>query len=112
MLTSDRNGSPHIYTMNKNGGNLSRISFGYCTYSDPTWSTQGNLIACKKSLKKRFCLITLINPDSKQEQTIAQTPAINGYSWSPKGRCIIFSKEEKTDRYQQHNPYTLYKIDM
>ena len=54
----------------------------------------------------------MINPDSKQEQTIAQTPAINGYSWSPKGKYIIFSKEEKTDRYQQHNPDTFCKIDI
>ena len=111
MFTSDRNGSPHIYTMNQNGGNWSRISFGYSTYSDPTWSTQGNLIVCIKSLKKRFCL-TLINPDSKQEQIIAQTPVIHGYSWSPKGRYTIFSKEEKTERYQQHNPDTLCKIDI
>ena len=52
VFISDRNGSPHIYTMNQNGGNLSRISFGYSTYSDPTSSTQGNLIVCTKSLKK------------------------------------------------------------
>ena len=73
-----------------------RISFGYSTYSDPTSSTQGNLIVCTKSLKKRFCL-TLINPDSKQEQTIAQTPVINGYSWSPKGRYVISSKDTIED---------------
>ena len=111
MFTSDRNERLHIYTMNKHGGNLSRNSFGYSTYSDLTWSPQGNLIACIKSSKKRPCL-TLINPDSSQEQIIAQAPVIHGYSWSPKGRYIIFSKEEKTDRYQQHNPDTLCKIDI
>ena len=62
-----------------------RISFGYSTYSDPTWSTQGNLIVCKKSLNKRFCL-RLINPDSKQEHIVAQAPVIRSYSWSPNGR--------------------------
>ena len=51
VFTSDRNGSPHIYTMNKNGGNLSRISLGYSTYSDPTWSPQGKLISCIKLMK-------------------------------------------------------------
>jgi TolB protein len=44
VFNSDRSGTQQIYSMNKNGGDVKRISFGEGRYATPVWSPRGDWI--------------------------------------------------------------------
>ena len=87
---SDRGGSPQIYVMNADGGNIHRISFtgsSYCT--SPTWSPKGDKIAfvCRDQGFHIFV------SDTSGGQAVRLTYAGNNEdpSWAPDGRALAFS---------------------
>ncbi len=108
VFTSDRDreGGEQLYIMDRNGGNVRRISFDKGKYSQPVWSPRGDLIAFTKQLGGRF-YIGVISPEGIGERLIAEGYLVEGSDWSPNGRYLIFTKEQGSGGKSQ-----IYKVDL
>lgn len=104
-FNSDRSGQPQLYIMDAGGHNIERISFGPGTYRSPVWSPRGDYIAFIKMYKGEF-YVGLIRPDGTGERLLTRGYILDTPCWSPNGRVILFSREEKT------GPATLCTIDI
>ncbi len=93
VFTSDRGGRPHIYVMNGDGSNPHRISFGDGAYSTPVWSPRGDLIAFTKQTGGNFS-IGVMRPDGSGERILTSGYLVEGPTWAPNGRVIMFFIEE------------------
>lgn len=92
-FTSDRSGSPQIYKMNADGSNVKRLSFGEGQYSTPVWANEGNLIAFTKQINGQF-QIGIMSADGSGERILTSAYLVEGPSFAPNGRAIIFQKED------------------
>lgn len=108
VFESDRGGSQQLYTMDSSGGNVRRITFGEGRYGNPVWSPRGDLIAFTKMLKGNF-YIGVIRPDGSGERLITRAYHVEGPSWSPNGRVLIYFKEQPSG---QGKTAKLYTIDL
>ena len=97
VFTSDRDreGGEQIYIMDRNGGNVRRISFGQGKYSQPVWSPRGDLIAFTKQQQGKF-YIGLMSPQGTDERLIAQGYLVEAPDWAPNGRYLIFTREDNS----------------
>lgn len=111
VFESDRGGSQQLYTMNRNGENVRRISFGDGRYGNPVWSPRGDLIAFTKIYKGRF-YIGVMKPDGSGERLISNAYHVEGPSWSPNGRYLIYFKERPAGRNGNERIVKLYSIDL
>jgi TolB protein len=102
---SDRSGHQQIYVMDSNGANAHRISFGDGHYGTPVWSPRGDLIAFTKILGGTFYL-GVMRPDGTGERLITQAFHVEGPTWAPNGRVLMYFKEG------QNGGYKLYSIDL
>lgn len=93
VFNSDRSGSPQLYKMNADGSNVTRISFGAGRYSTPVWSPDGTMIAFTKQMGGQF-QIGVMNADGSGERILASAYLVEGPSFSPNGRVIVFQREE------------------
>jgi TolB protein len=91
-FNSDRGGKPQIYVMNADGSNVQRVSFGDGRYSTPVWSPRGDLIAFTKSDKGQFN-IGVMRTDGSGERLIANGYLVEGPTWAPNGRVLMFFRE-------------------
>lgn len=91
VFTSDRGGSPQVYLMDGNGGGVRRISFGNGSYSTPVWSPRGDKIAFTKQSGGAF-YIGIMNTDGSAERLLTQSWLVEGPSWAPNGRVIVFNR--------------------
>lgn len=91
---SDRGGSQQIYVMNADGGEVKRISFGQGRYGTPVWSPRGDLIAFTKIYGGKF-YIGVMRPDGTGERLLTESWLDEGPTWSPNGRTILFTREER-----------------
>jgi TolB protein len=107
---SDRGGTQQIYVMNADGSNPQRITFGEGRYGNPVWSPRGDLIAFTKMLKGQF-YIGVIRPDGSGERLITRAYHVEGPSWSPNGRVLVYFKERPTAGGNQRSA-RLYTIDL
>ncbi len=103
---SDRGGSQQIYVMDARGGGAQRISFGNGRYSTPVWSPKGDLIAFTKQSEGLFHIGT-IRPDGSGERILSSSNLMEGPTWAPNGRVIMFFKDPGGDSGPQ-----LYTIDV
>src|SRR5690606_30579575 len=71
VFESDRGGTQQIYTMNADGSNQQRISFGDGRYSTPVWSPKGDYIAFTKMHAGRFA-IGVMRPDGSGERILTE----------------------------------------
>jgi TolB protein len=92
IFTSDRGGSPQIYRMNADGSGTRRLSFGAGQYSTAVWSPKGDLIAFTRQSGGRF-QIGVMNADGSGERTLTEAYLVEGPTWSPNGRVIMFQRE-------------------
>lgn len=111
VFESDRGGSQQLYVMNANGTNPQRISFGEGRYANPVWSPRGDLIAFTKMLKGEF-YIGVMRPDGDGERLITKAYHVEGPSWSPNGRVLVYFKEVPTGSKNQGRRARLYTIDL
>ncbi len=91
VFNSDRGGSQQIYTMDGSGGNVKRISFGSGNYATPVWSPRGDKIAFTKMSGGQF-YIGVMNVDGSGERLLTQSWLVEGPSWAPNGRVIVFNR--------------------
>lgn len=103
---SDRGGSQQIYVMSAQGGGAQRISFGDGRYSTPVWSPKGDLIAFTKQKDGQFHIGTM-RPDGSGERVLASSYLMEGPSWAPNGRVLMYFKDPGGDAGPQ-----LYTIDV
>ena len=94
-IESDRGGSQQIYVMNADGSNPQRISFGDGRYAGPVWSPRGDLIAFTKMYQGRF-YIGVMRPDGSAEKLLADAFHVEGPTWAPNGRAIMYFTQSPT----------------
>ncbi len=110
-FNSDRGGSQQIYTMDANGNNVQRISFGQGRYATPVWSPRGDLIAFTKFDASTF-YIGVMRPDGGGERLLAQSFLVEGPSWAPNGRVIMYYRQDQTNRDGTGGDAHLWSVDL
>ena len=83
--------------MERKGAQSRRITFGKGRYMTPVWSPRGDLIAFTKSHRGRF-YIGVIKPDGSGERILSQDYLVEGPTWAPNGRVLMFFRKPS------HNP--------
>ncbi|MBI1209798.1 MAG: Tol-Pal system protein TolB [Azospirillum sp.] len=95
VFESDRGGSQQLYMMNADGSGVQRISFGQGHYASPVWSPRGDWIAFTRIAGGRFG-IGVIRPDGSGERLLSEAFHIEGPTWAPNGRVLMYFKETPT----------------
>ena len=91
-FVSDRGGTPQIYTMDAEGSNVTKASFGGSTHCDsPAWSPSGDRIVYVARVESVFDLY-ILDLRTQQISQLTESNARNeSPSWSPDGRHIVFT---------------------
>ena len=111
VFNSDRGGSQQLYTMSASGGDIKRISFGSGRYGTPVWSPRGDLIAFTKLDNGQF-YIGVMRPDGTGERLLANGFLVEGPTWAPNGRVLIYFRQTPADTRGQGSTSRLYSIDL
>lgn len=106
VFESDRGGTQQLYVMDANGGNAQRITFQKGRYASPVWSPRGDYIAFTKMLGGEF-YIGLIKPDGSGERLISSARHVEGPSWAPNGRYLVYFKEVAAGNDRQTHAYVI-----
>jgi TolB protein len=101
---SDRGGAPQLYVMNADGSGAHRISFGQGRYDTPVWSPRGDYIAFTRQLGGKFG-IGVMKPDGSGERILTEAFHVEGPTWAPNGRVLMFFKDVGPGPF-------LYSIDL
>jgi TolB protein len=82
--------------MGAGGGNIRRISFGRGRYATPVWSPRGDLIAFTKlgGDADNFS-IGVMHPDGSAERLLSSAWDVEGPTFCPNGRVIMFYRESR-----------------
>ena len=111
VFSSDREGSQQLYVMEADGTNVSRISLGKAGYGTPLWSPRGDLIAFTK-IDSGIFYIGVMGIDGYGERLLAKGFLVEGPTWAPNGRVLMFCRQEPSDKYGQGGSFRLYSIDL
>ena len=116
VFNSDRGTRQHLYVMDASGNNLKRISKGKGSYFTPVWSPRGDLIAFTKLEGGQF-YIGVMETDGSNERMIAEDFHVEGPTWSPNGRYLMYYKQSKTfvdsdGNVKSGGDSQLFKIDI
>ena len=111
VFNSDRTGRRHIYIIDNKGKNLRRISREAGSYYTPVWSPRGDMIAFTKQEGGQF-YIGVMEIDGSNERMIAKSFHVEGPTWSPNGRYLMYFKEERTSSDGTGGESSLYSIDL
>jgi TolB protein len=111
VFNSDRTGRRHLYVIESNGKNLKRISRERGSYYTPVWSPRGDMIAFTKQEGGQF-YIGVMEIDGSNERMIAKSFHVEGPTWSPNGRYLMYFKEERTSADGSGGESSLYSIDL
>lgn len=110
-FNSDRGGAGQVYVMSADGSNVRRISFGTGRYFTPVWSPRGDLIAFTKQESGEF-LIGVMRPDGSGERLIDRSYHVEGPTWAPNGRVLMYFSEGRSDARGLGKNARLYSIDL
>jgi TolB protein len=111
VFNSDRGGSQQLYVMNADGGDIRRISFGSGKYGTPVWSPRGDLIAFTKIEGGTF-YIGVMRPDGSGERLLTQDYLVEGPTWAPNGRVLMYFRQGRTDSRGGGGNAQLHTIDL
>ena len=110
-FNSDRGGTQQLYRMNADGSNIQRISFGTGRYATPVWSPRGDLIAFTKFVGGNFS-IGVMAPDGSGERILTNGYLVEGPTWAPNGRVLMFFRQTTDDNGGRGGSTRLYSIDL
>jgi TolB protein len=113
VFASDRGGDQQIYLMSASGGSAQRISFGSGRYGTPVWSPRGDLIAFTHYAgdTSNFS-IGVMRPDGSGERILADGWLVEGPTFAPNGRVLMFWRETRGDARGGGFSARLYSIDV
>ena len=111
VFESDRGGSQQLYTMDSSGSGVKRISFGEGRYATPVWSPRGDLVAFTKQHQGRF-YIGVMRPDGTGERLLTEAFHVEGPTWAPNGRVLMYFKDLPTGSGGRQRSTHLYSIDL
>ncbi len=111
IFNSDRSGRRHLYKADINGKNVKRISREAGSYYTPVWSPRGDMIAFTKQEGGQFYIGVMEN-DGSNERMIAKSFHVEGPTWAPNGRFLMYFKEERTAEDGSGGESSLYSIDL
>jgi TolB protein len=111
VFNSDRGGSQQLYVMSADGGDAKRISFGSGKYGTPVWSPRGDLIAFTKIDGGSF-FIGVMHPDGSGERLLTRDFLVEGPTWAPNGRVLMYFRQSPTDSRGHGGSARLYSIDL
>ncbi len=111
VFNSDRGGSQQLYVMGSGGGEVKRISFGSGKYSTPVWSPRGDWIAFTKIEGGSF-YIGVMHPDGSGERLLTQDFLVEGPTWAPNGRLLMYFRQTASSRSGRGGSSRLYSIDL
>jgi TolB protein len=113
VFASDRGGDQQLYVMGASGGNAQRISYGSGRYGTPVWSPRGDLIAFTRYAgdTSNFS-IGVMRPDGSGERLLAQGWLVEGPTFAPNGRVIMFWRETRGDAQGSGYSARLFSIDV
>ncbi|MEA1938170.1 MAG: Tol-Pal system beta propeller repeat protein TolB, partial [Pseudomonadota bacterium] len=111
VFESDRGGTQQLYVASSEGGRPERITFGQGRYGNPVWSPRGDLIAFTKMWGGNF-FIGVIRPDGTGERLLVQAYHVEGPSWAPNGRVLMYFKESPTGPRGRSRKAKLWSIDI
>ena len=111
VFNSDRGGTQQLYVMRADGGDVKRISYGSGRYATPAWSPRGDLIAFTKISGGTF-YIGVMRPDGSGERQLAEGFLVEGPTWAPNGRVLMFYRQSASDRRGEGARPRLYSIDL
>jgi TolB protein len=92
VFNSDRGGDQQLYIMSASGAGTKRISYGHGRYGTPVWSPRGDLIAFTRLSGGTFA-IGVMAPDGSNERILSESFAVEGPTFAPNGRVIMFWRE-------------------
>jgi len=97
VFASDRGGDQQIYVMGSGGGGARRISFGPGRYGTPVWSPRGDLVAFTRYAGETANFsIGVMHPDGSGERTLSDGWLVEGPSFAPNGRVLMFWRETRS----------------
>ncbi len=108
VFNSDRGGNQQLFIMNSDGSNVRRLSYGKGRYATPVWSPRGDWIAFTKFGRDGF-FIGVIRPndtDSSTERMLASGYFVEGPTWAPNGRVVMYSHQDYAHREK------IYSVDI
>jgi TolB protein len=111
VFNSDRGGTQQLYIMRADGSEAKRISFGSGRYGTPVWSPRGDLIAFTKIEGGQF-YIGVMRPDGSGERLLTQAFLVEGPTWAPNGRVLMYFRQMPTDKQGKGGGPRLYSIDL
>ena len=111
VFESDRAGRQQLYVVKNDGSNLQRISYGEGRYATPVWSPRGDIIAFTKMHKGTF-YIGIMNVDGSGERLLAKGFLVEGPTWAPNGRVLMYYKQEPFESDGTGGATSLYRIDI
>ena len=111
VFNSDRGGAQQLYIMDKNGAKVKRISYGEGRYATPVWAPKGGLIAFTKMFKNKF-YIGVMAPDGSGERLLAEGYLVEGPTWAPNGRVLMYFKQDAPVDNGKSSNVNLYKVDI
>jgi TolB protein len=108
VFESDRSGSQEtLYHETRDGSGTERISFGEGRYGNPVWSPRGGPDRLYKKCTGASFYIGVMRPDGSRERLITSAYHVEGPSWSPNGRVLIFFKETPGANGRSAKLYTI-----
>jgi len=113
VFASDRGGDQQIYIMGASGGAAQRISYGSGRYGTPVWSPRGDLIAFTRYAgdTSNFS-IGVMRPDGSGERILADGWLVEGPTFAPNGRVLMFWRETRGDARGTGFSARLFSIDV
>ena len=117
VFNSDRSGSQQLYVMNADGSGVERISFGDDGgYATPVWSPRGDYIAFTKIQRgadeNHKFHIGIMRPDGSGQRLIANGFLVEGPTWAPNGRVLMFFRRNPYDKRGNGGKSKIYTIDI
>ena len=110
-FVSDRSGTPQIYVMTRRGTHVQRVSFDKGSFSTPVWSPRGDRIAFTRQLHGRFG-VGVMRTDGSDLRILAEGFRVEGPSWSPNGRVLVFFNKQPTPKGARAGRSRLMTVDV